>query len=110
MQVGKEARGVGLAVCRELARAGTHVAITYHKKRDVADALVNEIQAFGRKATAHQLTIGDPERVEAVVEAAAQEYGRLHTIVVGAGTLATQVALSDMTREQWRTIIDQDLN
>jgi 3-oxoacyl-[acyl-carrier protein] reductase len=102
--------GVGQAVCRELARAGTNVAITYHKKRDLADALVNEIQALGRRATAHQLTIGDSERVEAVVEEAVQEYGRLHTIVVGAGTLATQVALSDMTREQWRTIIDQDLN
>jgi 3-oxoacyl-[acyl-carrier protein] reductase len=102
--------GVGQAVCRELARAGTDVAITYHRKRDTADAVVKEIEALGRKATAHQLTIGDPARVEAVVEESERQHGRLHTIVVGAGTLATQVFLSEMTREQWHTIINQDLN
>lgn len=29
--------GVGKAVCREFARAGTGVALTYNKKRDIAE-------------------------------------------------------------------------
>lgn len=102
--------GVGQAVCRELARAGTDVAITFHKKRAVAQSLAAEIRALGRKASVHQLTIGDAARVDAVIEEAAQQHGRLHTIVVGAGTLATQMLLSEMTREQWQTIINQDLD
>ena len=35
---------------------------------------------------------------------------RLHTVLVGAGTLATQVPMAEMTREQWQTVVDQDLN
>lgn len=102
--------GVGQAVCRELARAGADLAITYHSKRDTAERLAGEIRNLSRKATVHQLTVGDSARVDAVVEEAAREHGRLHTIVVGAGTLATQVLLSEMTREQWNTIVNQDLN
>jgi len=102
--------GVGQAVCREFARAGTDVAITYNKKREVAEKLAGELRGMGCKASAHQLTIGDAARVRAVVDEAAREHKRLHTIVAGAGTLATQVLLSEMTRELWQTVIDQDVN
>ena len=102
--------GVGRAVCREFARAGTDVAITYNKKRDVAEQLAAELRKMGRKASTHQLTIGDAARVEAVVGEAAQAHGRLHTIVVGAGTIATQVLLADMTPELWQTVVEQDMN
>ncbi len=102
--------GVGSAVAVEFARAGADVVVTYHSKKDAADKVVAQIRALGRKATAHQLTIGDAARVDAVIAAAAQEYGKLHTIVVGAGTLAEQVTVADMTRDQWQTVVNQDLN
>ena len=102
--------GVGRAVCLEFARAGTDVAITYHKKKDNADAVAAQIKALGRKATVHQLTIGDQARCDAVVDEAAKAHKRLHTVVVGAGTLATQVKVAEMTREQWQTVVQQDLN
>ncbi len=102
--------GVGQAVCREFARAGTDVAVTYNKKRDVAEQLAAELRALGRKASVHQLTIGDAARVEAVVEEAARAHGRLHTIVVGAGTFAQQLLLSEMPREVWQTVMEQDVN
>ncbi len=102
--------GVGQAVCLEFARAGTDVALTYHRKKDNADAVATQIRALGRKATVHQLTMGDAARVEAVVEEAAAAHQRLHTIVVGAGTLAEQVLISEMTVEQWQTVVNQDLN
>jgi 3-oxoacyl-[acyl-carrier protein] reductase len=102
--------GVGQAVCREFARAGTDVAITYNKKREVAEQLAAELRALGRKASTHQLTIGDAARVQAAVAEAAEQHGRLHTIVVGAGTFAQQVLLAEMSRELWQTVIDQDVN
>ena len=46
--------GVGQAVCREFARAGTDVAITYNKKREVADKLAAELRALGGKASVHR--------------------------------------------------------
>jgi 3-oxoacyl-[acyl-carrier protein] reductase len=102
--------GVGQAVCLEFARAGTDVALTYYRKKANADAVATQIRALGRKATVHQLTIGDAARVEAVVAEAAAAHQRLHTIVVGAGTLAEQVLISEMTVEQWQTVVNQDLN
>jgi NAD(P)-dependent dehydrogenase (short-subunit alcohol dehydrogenase family) len=102
--------GVGQAVCREFARAGTDVAITFNKKREVAEKLAAQLAAMGRKTSTHQLTIGDAARVEAAVAEATRAHGRLHTIVVGAGTLATQVLLSEMSRELWQQVIEQDVN
>jgi 3-oxoacyl-[acyl-carrier protein] reductase len=102
--------GVGQAVCREFARAGTDVAITFNKKREVAEKLAAQLAAMGRKSSIHQLTIGDAARVEAAVAEATGAHGRLHTIVVGAGTLATQVLLSEMSRELWQQVIEQDVN
>jgi 3-oxoacyl-[acyl-carrier protein] reductase len=102
--------GVGGAVCVEFARAGSDVALTYHSKRDNAEKIAAQVSALGRKASVHQLTIGDSAQVDAVVEAASKDHGRLHTVVVGAGTLAEQVLISEMTRKQWQTVVDQDLN
>jgi NAD(P)-dependent dehydrogenase (short-subunit alcohol dehydrogenase family) len=102
--------GVGSAVAIEFARAGTDVAVTYHSKKDAAEKVATQIRALGRKATVHQLTIGDAAQVEAVIAASAKEHKKLHTIVVGAGTLAEQVTVADMTREQWQTVVNQDLN
>ncbi len=102
--------GVGQAVCLEFARAGTDVALTYHKKKDVAERVASQIQALGRKATIHQLTLADADQVDAVVDNAAKSHGRLHTVLVGAATLTTQVLISEMTREQWQTVVNHDLN
>lgn len=101
--------GVGQAVCREFVRAGTAVAITYNKKKDVAEKLAAELRAMGGKASVHQLTIGDAKRCEAVLAEAAAAHKRLHTIVVGAGTFSTQYLLAEMPAEVWRTIMEQDV-
>jgi NAD(P)-dependent dehydrogenase (short-subunit alcohol dehydrogenase family) len=70
--------GVGQAVCLEFARAGTDVAITYHKNKVAAESVAEKVRALGRKATVHQLTVGDADRVEAVVaEAAAAWWARV---------------------------------
>src|SRR5579863_3915346 len=102
--------GVGQAVCMEFARAGTDVALTYHKKRDTAERLAEQIRELGRRATIHQMTLGDATRVEAAVVEASQAHGRLHTVVVGAATLTTQVLISELTAEQWNTVVTHDLN
>jgi len=102
--------GIGSSVCLEFARAGTDVALTYHSRREPAEKVAEQIRKLGRKASVHQLTVGDAARVDAVVNEAAKEHGKLHTVLVGAGTLAQQVYISEMTREQWQTVINQDLN
>jgi NAD(P)-dependent dehydrogenase (short-subunit alcohol dehydrogenase family) len=102
--------GIGRAVCRVFAEAGADVALTYHAKKDVAHEVVTEVEKLGRRARAYQLTLGDAQRVEQVVEEVASDFRSIHTVLVGAGSLAEQVLVSEMSHEQWRRVIDQDLN
>jgi NAD(P)-dependent dehydrogenase (short-subunit alcohol dehydrogenase family) len=52
-------RGLGRNTAIHLARKGGDVIVTYHSRRDEAEAAVAEIQALGRKAVALQLDAGD---------------------------------------------------
>lgn len=102
--------GIGRVVALEFARAGADVALTYHTKRGAAESAAAEIRALGRRASIHQLTVGDAARVEAALDEATSEHGRVHTIVYAAATLTYQVLVSEITNEQWHTAVTQDLN
>ncbi len=51
-------RGLGRNTALNIARKGSDVIITYHSRRAEAQAVVEEIQAMGRKAVALQLDTG----------------------------------------------------
>ncbi len=52
-------RGLGKNMAIRLAEAGNDVIITYHTKKDDAEAVVTEILEIGRKAVALQLDVSD---------------------------------------------------
>ena len=52
-------RGVGRAICLDLARNGSDVALIYHSRTDLADAVVKEIEALGRRAWPLRLDLPD---------------------------------------------------
>ncbi|MGB9990039.1 SDR family NAD(P)-dependent oxidoreductase [Pseudoduganella rhizocola] len=52
-------RGLGKNTALNIARAGGDVIVTYHSRREEAEAVVAEIAAMGRKAAALQLDTGD---------------------------------------------------
>jgi NAD(P)-dependent dehydrogenase (short-subunit alcohol dehydrogenase family) len=101
--------GVGQGVCREFAKAGANVALTYHKQKDVANDLAAELCGLGVQASAHQVAIGDAGGVEALIDAVARQYGRVHSIVIGVGTYVGQRMIADATREEWNGVIEEDL-
>ena len=45
--------GVGQAIALKLAEQGCDVAVTYRSKEAAAQAVVEQIQALGRRASAH---------------------------------------------------------
>jgi NAD(P)-dependent dehydrogenase (short-subunit alcohol dehydrogenase family) len=52
-------RGLGRNTALSIARQGSDVVVTYHSQADTAQAVVDEIQALGRKAVALQLDAGN---------------------------------------------------
>lgn len=52
-------RGLGKNMALALAKKGTNVLLTYHSKKDEAEAVVEEIKQLGQKAAALQLNAGE---------------------------------------------------
>jgi NAD(P)-dependent dehydrogenase (short-subunit alcohol dehydrogenase family) len=102
--------GIGRAICTEFARSGTDVALTYRSRKEAADELADSIRSMGRKATVHHLTLSNLVEVESAVIEAEMAHGRVHTVVMSAGSLATQSFISQLSPQQWQRVMNEDLN
>ena len=65
-------RGIGAAIARTLAAEGADVAIGYEKSVSLAEAVVHDIRALGRKAVAIQADSADVAAVTRSVQKAAE--------------------------------------
>jgi len=83
-------RGIGAAIARRLAREGADVAITYAASATQAQAVVEEIQAAGRRGLAIQADAADPVAAQAATQAAADAFGRIDILVNNAGVFMGQ--------------------
>lgn len=82
-------RGIGAAIVRHLARDGADVVFSYAASADQAGALVQEIEALGRRALAIRADQGVPDEVTALVRDAHAALGRLDILINSAGVFVT---------------------
>lgn len=101
--------GQGAAICREFARAGSDVVLTYHQNQDRANEVKASVEALNRQAQIAQLSIGDADQVKSVVNQIAAKH-RIHTVVIAAGSDIKQPLIRDITPEEWKNVVDADLN
>ncbi len=74
-------RGIGAAIAMALAENGADVAITYAGSADRAAAVVEAIEAKGRKAIAIQADSGDPAAIQRSVAETVDTLGGLDILV-----------------------------
>jgi 3-oxoacyl-[acyl-carrier protein] reductase len=96
-------RGIGVAVCRELAAAGARVAVGYRASADAAEELAQEI---GGVAVGGD--VADGEEAAAVVAQAEEALGDLDIVVNNAG-ITRDTLLARMTDEDWEAVIATNL-
>jgi 3-oxoacyl-[acyl-carrier protein] reductase len=105
-------RGIGAATAELFAEHGVHVAIGYKNRKADAEALVARLRdTYCVTAMAHASDIATTQGANELVERAAAELGGLDFFVGNAGIWPSQdVALRDMTDEQWRRTMAENVD
>ncbi len=101
------ARGIGRAICLELAERGANILAT-DLLRDELNETVAAVEAKGVGACAEVADITKPEVAERLVEMATEKFGQLDIMVNNAGITRDTLILS-MTDEQWDTVLNVNL-
>lgn len=78
-------RGIGAAIARRLAAAGSDIAITYRAGAQAAESVAADIRGTGRRAVAIGADSADAGQVAAAVRRTAEELGGVDILVNNAG-------------------------
>jgi 3-oxoacyl-[acyl-carrier protein] reductase len=97
-------RNIGRVMALELARAGAAVVVNARTSRAEAEAVVNEITAFGGRATAVLADVVDPNAVDALVGAAVRQFGGID-ILVNSAAVRRETAFEDLSFTEWREVL-----
>lgn len=100
--------GLGVQFARALAQAGADVILAARRQSKLAETR-KLVEAEGRRGLVVPCDVTDPDACTAVAEAALKELGRLDILVNNAG-VGTAVPASRETPEQFRSVIDLNLN
>ena len=118
-------RSIGRPIAVELARAGCDVVLTGTGRpperypddekaagwRDI-DSVADEVVTLGRRALAVVNDVSDPDAVDALADQVMSEIGRVDIVVNNAGAArgSDRVPVIDLTIDDWRKVIDVNLN
>jgi NAD(P)-dependent dehydrogenase (short-subunit alcohol dehydrogenase family) len=100
--------GLGVAFAKALAEAGADVALGARRVERLQDTK-RLVEAAGRRAITVQTDVANPEDCQRLVDAAVNELGRVDVLVNNAG-IGTAVPATRETPEQFRSVIDVNLN
>jgi 3-oxoacyl-[acyl-carrier protein] reductase len=101
-------RGIGRAICIELAARGATVAVNYQSNAAMADAVVEEIRKGGGEAIAIGADVSVPEAAATLVKATVEALGGLDILVNNAG-ITRDGLLMRMSEEDWDAVHNTNL-
>jgi NAD(P)-dependent dehydrogenase (short-subunit alcohol dehydrogenase family) len=96
-------RGIGRAVCLELASEGVDIA-TFARGRDALERTVADIESLGVRAFGDAVDVADPDAYHAWLASAVERLGGLDIFVPNVVNAA-----SDVGEDPWRASFDVDL-
>src|SRR4051812_10043952 len=100
--------GLGVAFARALAEAGADVALGARRADRLEDTR-SMVESLGRRAIAVATDVAKPEDCQRLVDETAAQLGRVDILVNNAG-IGTAVPATRETPEQFRQVIDINLN
>jgi len=74
-------RGIGAAICRNLAAEGVHIGFNYNSNPEAAEALVAELGSAGVKAAAVQADLGEEASVLNLIGQVTNQLGAIDILI-----------------------------
>jgi NAD(P)-dependent dehydrogenase (short-subunit alcohol dehydrogenase family) len=102
--------GTGQVICERLAAAGANVAIGYRNNRESAEAAASMARSHGAKVELVQFDVTNSQAILDAVRDLVERHGRLHTVVIATGYDIQMRMIHEVTPDEWRRVIDNDVN
>ena len=101
-------RGLGRAVCLEVAAGGANVVLCYAGNEAAANETVAACEALGARAVAVRCDVADSAQVKTLMDTALQTFGRIDILVNNAG-ITRDGLLMMMKEDDFDAVIDTNL-
>jgi len=101
-------RGIGAAICEELAAAGATVAVNYARNAQLAEQVSGRIREAGGSAESVAGDISTAAGAAGLVEQVESEVGPIAILVNNAGITRDDLIMR-LSEEAWRDVIDTNL-
>ncbi|WJH36998.1 SDR family oxidoreductase [Paenibacillus sp. CC-CFT747] len=101
-------RGIGREIAERFAREGAALVLVSDYEPDLRQT-EKELASGGTPVLALTADVSDPEQVEGAVAAAVDRYGKIDILVNNAG-IAWEEPVLDIKAENWRKVMDVNLN
>lgn len=102
-------RNIGRSIALALAKEGANVVVNARTNRKEAESVAEEVRALGAKAIPLLADVGDREQLEAMLDQALAEFGRIDIVVNNAATRPHK-PFAEMSYEDWRGVLATDLD
>lgn len=94
-------RGIGRAIALKLAQAGAHVAINYVRRKEPAQEIARQVEAYGQKALVIRANVAEPDHIDSMFDKIATEFGQLDILVSNAASGVLKPA-RELTLKHWQ--------
>ena len=101
-------RGIGKAICLDLAGPTTHLFFNFHSQEAAAADTEQQITAAGGTATGIQADVARADQVDAFFDRILQQTGRIDVLINNAGVSRDNL-LVRMKEQEWDTVLDVNL-
>lgn len=100
--------GIGAAITRSLAAAGSDVLFTYYRKADAASRVRDTAGREGRKVEYIQLALEDSAAVARALEEARSRFGAIHSVIYAAGPSVPINFVGQIEEVEWINTFAKD--
>ncbi len=102
-------KGIGRAICLELAKQGLYTIINYMSDKSGAEQTLAAVEGLGGHGEIYQFDVRDCQQSENAIEDIAKRHGRIDVLINNAGIIADGLFMM-MPPKNWHSVIDTTLD